>query len=337
MNRSPMGDHAKILRLSQFVRSRLASQQTAPADHLDPGVLAAFAEQRLSAGEYANTFTHLAQCPECREVLALTAAIDPEEIIAASRAARHPFAWWAWRCAATTILACLIAALTWRTFLIQHAPLSREPKAPMAVPPPQMASTPRIAEQGAPQSLKTKKSALAKKPASSVDSVTLKARIPYPPPAANALLQPNGIVSEPAAHSMFQSESRTAPQRVVIATAGVQKPGSLWRLSGDQGTLEKSYDGGATWQPIRLDEATPFYALSVIRTDIWVGGADGTLYHSADDGLHWKKVLIKGEDNSRASGPVTRIQSRGRNMLRVATGSGDHWKTTDGGLHWQQE
>ncbi len=349
MNRSYMGDSAKMLKVSHFVRSRLASQQTAPADHLDPDMLVAFAEQRLSGGERANTLMHLAQCPECREVLALTSAVDPEEFVGASGPTRHSFAWWAWRCAAATILACLMVALTWRTPFIQHAPLSPGPKAPVTVPPPQIASVPRVTDEGAPESRRTKKRTLAERPASHPQNnsaepnrmLSRSERAAASQETGAALLpgmlaRPTSPIA-PGANSMFQGESRTDPGRLVIAATGAQKPASLWRLSSDQGTVEKSHDGGTTWQPIRLDEGTPFYALSAIGPDIWVGGEDGTLYHSADDGLHWKKVLIEGDDNSRASGPITRIESHGRYVIRVATRSGDHWKTTDGGLRWQQE
>jgi len=66
--------------LSEFpklVRSRLRAQQ-APADHLDPDVLAAFAEHRLSEPERIVVVSHLATCADCREVVALASEIEPD-------------------------------------------------------------------------------------------------------------------------------------------------------------------------------------------------------------------------------------------------------------------
>jgi hypothetical protein len=62
---------------SKLVRSRLKAQQ-APAEHLDPGVLAAFAEHRLSEQERIVAVSHLATCANCREVVALASEIEPD-------------------------------------------------------------------------------------------------------------------------------------------------------------------------------------------------------------------------------------------------------------------
>ncbi|HKD91235.1 MAG TPA: hypothetical protein VKB56_05005, partial [Terriglobales bacterium] len=62
---------------SKLVRSRLKAQQ-APAEHLDPDVLAAFAEHRLSEQEHIVAISHLATCADCREVVALASEIEPD-------------------------------------------------------------------------------------------------------------------------------------------------------------------------------------------------------------------------------------------------------------------
>src|SRR5690348_18314229 len=89
-----------MTKLPQFVRSRLAIRQTAPAEHPDANWLAGFAEQALSASERARVMEHLARCPECREVLAVSSALaaDPQ---------KPAIECWKWRWAAAAAAACL--------------------------------------------------------------------------------------------------------------------------------------------------------------------------------------------------------------------------------------
>jgi hypothetical protein len=332
MNRSPMGFSARILKLSRFVRSRLAFEQIAPADHLDPGVLAAFAEQHLPASERTKAFVHLGQCSQCREVLALISAMDPEEIVADSRPTRHYLASWASRSAATAVLTCLIAAVVWLTSVIQRAPVPPKTATRLTVPPPEITSGANVLKRTEPT--KAKKRALAEKPVTPENSIALKNRTLSQSPSA--LVAPNDTGFAPGGNSMFQAESPIAQERTGIAMAGTQQRGTLWRLSNDPGTLEKSDDGGVTWQPIRLDEGASFYALSSMGREIWVGGSNGMLYHSLDEGLHWKKVQV-GDEDSQLSGPIIQIESLDRHVLRVATRSSDRWITRDGGSHWRRE
>lgn len=64
--------------LPNIVRARLKA--TPAADHPDPDLLAAFAEQALTAQERSTVLAHLSRCSGCREVLALampsTAALN---------------------------------------------------------------------------------------------------------------------------------------------------------------------------------------------------------------------------------------------------------------------
>ena len=118
----------------------------------------------------------------------------------------------------------------------------------------------------------------------------------------------------------------------MIAARESQRPANLWRLNGNPGTLQKSTDGGMTWQTVDVNKDVALYALSVMGPDIWVGGADATLLHSSDGGVHWNNVPVANGEFE-----ITQIESRDRYTLRLTTRSGDHWITTDGGSHWQHE
>lgn len=353
MNRSPKGYSAKMLKFSKFVRSRLALQQTAPAEHLDAEILAAFAEQRLSADERANALSHLAHCPECREMLALISDAATEPRLQRSGSS-HRFPLWAWSATAAAALACVVLAVLWPTSLIRRTPPPPVLLARATAPPPPVVSAPPIAKQSIAKPTEARKRSVAKAFAPPLKSfrssphpqndaiepnrMLLEAEQSPAPQQADIVLPPDlpkppaiRTLPVPSAHAMFEAKSLIAPERL-IAAREAQHSGSLWRLSGDPGTLQKSTDGGMTWQTVRLKEDIPLYALSITGPDIWVGGADATLLHSADGGVHWNKVPVTNEDFE-----ITQIESRDRYTLRLTTRSGEHWITTDSGLHWRRE
>lgn len=67
--------------LPQSVRNRLGAQQLATSAHPDADVLNAFMEDALTAGERSSVLDHLARCPTCREVVAISGSL-PEEVAA---------------------------------------------------------------------------------------------------------------------------------------------------------------------------------------------------------------------------------------------------------------
>src|SRR5512138_290968 len=81
--------------LPQSVRDRLAAQQQAASSHPDADMLNAFVEDALTAGERNTVLEHLARCPTCREVVAISGTLPQETAEAQSPVA--PVAWrWNW-------------------------------------------------------------------------------------------------------------------------------------------------------------------------------------------------------------------------------------------------
>jgi hypothetical protein len=69
--------------LSKIVRQRLNLKAAAMAAHPDADLLTAFAERSLTGRERAGVMEHLAQCGDCREVLALALPAEVEEAVVA--------------------------------------------------------------------------------------------------------------------------------------------------------------------------------------------------------------------------------------------------------------
>jgi len=73
----------------RIVRERLRSQ-VAAGEHPDANLLSAFSERGLTEQEREQVLDHLSRCPECREVVALSALLPVEEerLVAAAAVGR---------------------------------------------------------------------------------------------------------------------------------------------------------------------------------------------------------------------------------------------------------
>jgi photosystem II stability/assembly factor-like uncharacterized protein len=118
----------------------------------------------------------------------------------------------------------------------------------------------------------------------------------------------------------------------VLRKSRPERGNSRWTLDG---VLRKSDDGGKTWRTVQIGEQARWYALSAAGSNIWVGGANGALFHSLNDGLEWRPVIV-ADGNERLTDTITRIDVHDEDWVRVKTRSGD-WLTTDGGAHWRRE
>jgi hypothetical protein len=106
-----------------------------------------------------------------------------------------------------------------------------------------------------------------------------------------------------------------------------------WTLSSD-GTLQRSLDAGKTWQPVSVPGHGSFRALAAVGAEIWVGGAKGALYHSADIGEHW--VQLKPiADGKPLTADIIGIEFTDARHGKLTTAANETWATTDGGQSWQ--
>ncbi len=335
-------------KLSPFVRLRLASLQRRPGDHPDANLLAAFAERKLSRREHASILTHLGECGECREVLALSSGVSAED--SPRVLARRSSTSWGWGLAATAALACMVmGAVSW-PFLSRSSPEGTAPSkptvgsGPLSPPPAPLVSKAIERDTAKPQLLaRRKKQVSPRQNATDVvegsdtaaQSSTAAAATQFVagaqssttapiPPSAKQLLLPN---------SMFSTARQAAPVRAFLRDSRIDEK-TVWSLeeSAAGGSVQKSDDGGKTWQIIPVDQGTRFYALSGSGRNVWIGGTDGKLFHSVDDGVHWTLISVSAGDR-HLSGSIVGIDAHSESIV-VRTDSGETWTTGDGGTHW---
>jgi hypothetical protein len=141
-----------------------------------------------------------------------------------------------------------------------------------------------------------------------------------------------------------------------------------WSISADGG-LQRSFDDGKTWLDVNVNselvsgrskaasnagnpseqdslmkkkvQAQPspslvFRAVSAQGAEVWAGGSAAILYHSADYGAHWTRVL-PFSSGAALSGDITSIEFSDPQHGRIITSAGEVWITADDGQSWRRQ
>jgi len=179
---------------------------------------------------------------------------------------------------------------------------------------------------------------------------------PEPGPSAVDVALPLRDIVQASPAAGFAAQSRTVLPRasrkpggsMLIESAAAAKtkaslPGVLWSINASagaadnlRGVVQKSTDGGRTWEDVRLSERTSFRAVAASGADVWAGGSEGTLVHSSDGGAHWAQVTV-ADGYVPLAGSITSIQAESASTIKIATSAGEAWISLDGGLHWKRK
>jgi photosystem II stability/assembly factor-like uncharacterized protein len=112
----------------------------------------------------------------------------------------------------------------------------------------------------------------------------------------------------------------------------VQAPVAQWSLSR-KGELRRSFDQGGNWQKVSVEGIhAGFLAVSSVGTNVWAGGKGGALFHSADSGLTWTRV-VPTAGRQQLVGDVDHIEFADAQNGKVSTDN-TVWATSDGGQTW---
>jgi photosystem II stability/assembly factor-like uncharacterized protein len=124
---------------------------------------------------------------------------------------------------------------------------------------------------------------------------------------------------------------------VRAASVRALQPDARWAASDEAGPgiVEKSLDGGRTWQIVTVAAGVQLRAVFALGQDIWAGGAAGSLFHSGDGGQHWSAIGVSN-GSATLSSDIVEIQFADAVHGSVRASNGERWITSDGGQHWQQ-
>lgn len=351
------------------------AREAAPAKHPTADVLAAFMERALAEAEERSVSDHLAGCGECREVVFLASAAEEEALeqeVAVAAAAKAiprrrwmPHLAWALSVAAAVVLVGgyfvrersamaparqELASKKAAEPVMEQSEQSREVTAApsassMVTPPGEVKSRPAAgtamtlpAKKAQPASadMVAVKSGEAAK-TTELDTTTETAKAAPTIVIGGAL--PAAAPTAPKSNGFVPSQDEAGGQYSATPSLGysvnraLQAAHADWRVTA-QGQLEHLTPDG--WTRVLADHASAFRAVSVVGGGVWAGGDRGALFHSSDEGQHWKKVSLNPEGGTESAAIVTIRFADPRHGV-VTTDSGSSYATADGGVTWTKQ
>jgi len=322
-------------------RNRSASDLGIPDGCLDAGTLAAWVDGELPSSERAAAEEHAADCARCQAMLAALARITPDA------APARP--WWrpsrlGWLVplAATAAAVGIWIAVPERP---ARAPESAAPSAdtvspspappaaslpglpaPPAAPAPAPNAQPKTAEPRARDSRAEARSNQLAPPPAVAEAPRAQA---FREEAAPAAVPP----SAPAPSRAFERAPTDSLAQLKVARAVVDivspDPMSRWRIAGGR-SVERSTDGGATWQPQQVGAASDLVAgSSPSPTVCWLVGRAGLVLLTID-GRQWRPVAFP------VSADLSAVSASDARTAVVTTSDGRTFRTSDAGQTWAQ-
>jgi hypothetical protein len=152
---------------------------------------------------------------------------------------------------------------------------------------------------------------------------------------AGAVVSANEAVApEPSGAMLAQSFAKETQSTPAGVPPNLTKMPAEFELS-PEGQLQRSFDSGKTWEAVPLVDRVKFNALAVMGPEVWVGGAAGVLYHSADNGRQWK-LMKPSVAGVALTADIMNVRFTDMQHLAVMTSDGQVWTTVDGGQNWQR-
>jgi len=342
--------------------------------HPDAELIAAFIENSTTRRERTDILDHLAQCYECREIvsLALPERMEVEKSRGASRWLSWPVLRWAGAAACVVVVGMAVTlhyesrsrSAQVNTQPVEVATLDgkvAEPPSPgPAIDQPTNKTAEGLNPERNPAPVRKKKATEgANSNSISINQTadiaqggpepeaqlqgaeTLEARTPpaAAPPVNEGIVPGRAKLAEPtiAMDNIAEAAKRQATalsgSSAIVASRARLVP--RWALNSD-GSLQRSRDGGSTWEIVSVAPQSRLRALAAIGFDIWVGGSGGALYHSVDAGQHWSQVRPVA-DGEALTADIIGVEFPDPQHGKISTSSLETWTTDDAGQHWQKQ
>lgn len=153
------------------------------------------------------------------------------------------------------------------------------------------------------------------------------------------------VKAKPALSAQDASGAPAAPAPALslqTAPALMQHASPRWSITSSGG-LQRSFDAGKTWEDVNVDAdsaktsaSLAFRAVAALGSEVWAGGTGAILYHSADSGAHWQRV-VPSANGAAAGGEIVEIKFSDPENGRLATSTGEVWITSDDGATWRKQ
>jgi hypothetical protein len=346
---------------------QMSADRPSSSDCPDFEQFAAWSDGALEISERRRVEHHLSTCGRCQQVLAAFTATAPA-VPAASPLWRRPFVRWLIPITAAAAAAMVWAvrpddggtttfAPTSTTARLEPQSDAERPAAEPRQPPPEARQDANERENRAPAAAppdvtdraeapadvsRNLHSARPAEPPSKAETEALRQRTAEAPASAAAAaparpaaartappsppptLADSAAAAGPRAEAAFSPEMAANAGPVVMATPD---PARQWRLRG--GGLERTDDGGATWQAIALPAgAAPTAGACPSRNVCWLIGPSGLVLRTTD-GASFSAVNIPG------AGALVSVRAEGASRATITAADGRTFATVDGGTTWK--
>ncbi len=345
----------------RIVRERLRSQ-VAAGEHPDANLLSAFAERALTGQEREQMLDHLSRCPECREVVALSALpqVEEERLEFAGRvSAGASRSWWRspivhWSALTAAALVVLIAVgermrlrqghSASAPAIARYEPAQKsETQAPATAPaPPERKDSQKLAPTAEPP--RHVETFNAPKPMGAVSGEKVAPRGGAPPPVAtsNAAAAPAppavvlkklppptasyagaGATEEP----QLEKERKIDQAQVKGAPAPSAASKEAVEVTDSLGVTASAAPAPKTEATILSQRSGASFAKRAALGPRWSVSDSGALQRSFDGGRSWKDVAVAEGATFRAVAVVV-------NDVWAGGSGGALFHSADRGEHW---
>ena len=337
---------------------RTAARRGRPAGVCpDAAMLAAYADNGLTADERLVVETHAADCATCLEHLALLGAVSLDRDAPAP--SRSWLVRWGWLVpVATAVLVVAVWVRLPEQKANQDAPTAIEveqPENPTSQSEPSAAmaptaerdmakQTPRVAAkvaqpareaQASPAKFKSDELATLERRDTARKAATTPPTAAAPPAAPAARDQEAGQDKAQGVRLGGASNKVATPQAVAapVMTDAMKKearaefvaPPETFRARGNR--IEQSRDGGVTWSSLLSEPQSTFTVVGCAQNGpCWIGTADGQVLRRRPDGFARSVLPVRAR--------VTAISADGPLAAVATVEGGQRFRTADGGATW---
>jgi len=294
--------------IDRLLREAGAGEPVA-ADCLDAEQTAAWFEGGLQPAERSRLEAHIADCSRCQALLGAVARTEPT---ASAETKPSSARWLGWLLPVAAAAAIVVA--------VRLLPGEGEP-ASQTVPAEAVMADRADEAPPAPAAAERRDQARAEPPAPARKANELAK--PAAPPGARAEETVGRMAAQAAAETAPADALMAAmPSLVVPSTdSGVQ-----WRIQAS--SIERTIDGGATWERSSLPDGSQIVAgASPSASTCWLVGRGGLVLLTTD-GVTWRRITFP------AASDLSAVEAADARTATVTTADGRRFATTDGGTSW---